>query len=153
MKQPYGCFVAALFVNSKGFVMVHDPNLTVKVKCCCSGTAVWCQTLAKRMTFDDRAAPTKPWGWDGSCRNLVSRGIRPSGPKLICWEMVCFSQSQKVRVSPYELGTAAGLNPCITTLVFKHVTPTGAEHAVVCSPALAWWLLGNVCCVMMLVLM
>lgn len=68
-------------------------------------------TLEKRIMLEERAAPTKPWGWEGSCRNLVSSGINPSAPSLICCVMVRFCQSQKVRVSPYELGTLAGLKP------------------------------------------
>ncbi len=68
-------------------------------------------TLEKRIMLEERAAPTKPWGWEGSCRNLVSSEIKPSAPSLICCVMVRLCQSQKVRVSPYELGTFAGLKP------------------------------------------
>lgn len=82
-------------------------------------------TLEKRMMLEERAAPTKPWGWEGSCRNLVSSGIKPSAPSLICCVMVRFCQSQKVRVSPYELGTLAGLKPYKAGTVYTESASQG----------------------------
>ena len=70
------------------------------------------RTLVKWMTLEERAAPTKPWGWEGSCRKRVSRGISPSGPSLMVCTTSRFSQSQNVSVSPYAVGTSAGLKPC-----------------------------------------
>ena len=64
------------------------------------------------MTLDDKAAPTKPCACAGSWRKRVSSGISPSAPSLICCVMVRAFQSQKVSVSPYALGTSAGLKPC-----------------------------------------
>ena len=70
-------------------------------------------TFVKWMILDDRAAPTKPWGAVGSCRNRVSRGMRPSAPNLIVCTTLRSFQSQKVRVSPYAEATSAGLKPYI----------------------------------------
>lgn len=73
------------------------------------------RTLVKWMTLEERAAPTKPCGWEGSCKKRVSRGMSPSGPSLMVCTTSRFSQSQNVSVSPYAVGTSAGLKPCHST--------------------------------------
>ena len=129
--------IARTITSVKQLTLLPTPSHT---SCCayrvCSVSVLRQFTLQTRRstylnTLAFSAQPTKPWGWRGSCKNLISSGAIPSGPRLMVCSRRCSFHENTFSDRPYTSVTRApiyrmfllsflGARKLYRTLTFRH---------------------------------